>query len=59
MKGMRPHGQPVVRSLGEAAGKPGGRLTDRSLVLYLITVAAGQAWILLNTDVQDLLRRVH
>jgi len=59
MKGAGPQRPPVVAWLEQAAGTVVRRLTDRSLVLYLVTAAAGRAWLVLNTDVQDLLRRMH
>jgi hypothetical protein len=35
------------------------RVIDHSLVLYLLFVVAGRAWVLLNTDLTQLIRRVH
>ena len=35
------------------------RLLDQSLVLYLLFVVAARAWVLLNTDVTQLVRRIH
>lgn len=37
----------------------GSALLDRSLLVYLFAVAASRLWMLLNTDVAELLRRVH
>jgi len=34
-------------------------LLDNSLVLYLAAFAAQRAWVLLNSDVLQLLRRLH
>jgi hypothetical protein len=34
-------------------------LLDNSLVLYLAAFAAQRAWVLLNSDVLQLVRRVH
>ena len=35
------------------------RVLDHSLVLYLLFVVAGRTWVLLNTDLTQLIRRVH
>lgn len=35
------------------------RLLTSSLVLYLLAVASQRAWVLLNSDVGHLLRRLH
>ena len=34
-------------------------LLNNSLVLYLVAFAAQRAWVLLNSDVLQLLRRLH
>ena len=59
MKGARPWWRPAGGCLEPAAGMLVRRLTDRSLLLYLLVVVADRAWLVLNTDVQDLLRRMH
>jgi hypothetical protein len=59
MKGARPRWRPAGGCLEPAAGMVVRRLTDRSLLLYLLVVVADRAWLVLNTDVQDLLRRMH
>ena len=42
-----------------AVGATGRGLLDRSLLLYLLFVVAGRAWVLLNTDLTQLVRRIH
>ncbi len=59
MKGARSPRQPLVQFPAGRAENLVRRLTDNSLVFYLVTAAAGRAWLVLNTDVQDLLRRMH
>lgn len=36
-----------------------GRLLTNSLILYLVAVASHRAWVLLNSDVSQLVRRLH
>ena len=36
-----------------------GRLIKSSLILYLAAFAAHRAWLLLNSDVSQLLRKLH
>ena len=35
------------------------RLLTSSLILYLVATATHRAWLLLNSDVSQLLRRLH
>ena len=34
-------------------------LLNQSFVIYLVVVVAGKTWLLLNSDVMQLVRRVH
>lgn len=58
MEGIRPARALVSAGRGRLASF-GRRLLNHSLVLYLVAVAADRAWLLLNTDVVQLVRRVH
>ena len=57
MKGMRP-GLALLLAGRRRLAALGRGLLDHSLVLYLIAMAADRAWLLLNTDVMQLVRRV-
>jgi len=41
------------------AGRLVGGLLDNSLVFYLFAFAAQRAWVILNSDVLHLVRRMH
>lgn len=54
----RPEGSHALAG-GNVVRHFAGRLLTSSLVLYLLAVAGQRAWVLLNSDVGQLSRRLH
>lgn len=51
--------QPRLVARAGKVGKLVDGLLDHSLVFYLLVFAAHRAWVLLNADVFQLVRRIH
>lgn len=54
----RPEGSRAFAG-GSVLRHSASRLLTNSLILYLVAVATHRAWVLLNSDVTQLLRRMH
>lgn len=51
------HGVPSSGSTGTMLSDVARWLTDNSIVLYLAAIASHRVWVVLNSDVGELLRR--